>query len=59
MSKLDVYGDEGLEGDEENNELILAQGHEGILLWDSLGERFLQKASQLGISVSYYSIKGF
>ena len=59
VSKLDVYGDEGLEGDEENNELILAQGHEGILLWDSLGEGFLQEASQLGISVSYYFIKGF
>jgi hypothetical protein len=51
MSNFDVDGDEGLEGDDEGNdiELVAAQGQEGISLWDILGEGFLKEASQLGI----------
>jgi len=48
-SVFDVDADEGLEGDDEDNELIAAQGQEGISVWDILGEGFLKEASQLGI----------
>ena len=50
---------EGSEGDDDDDELIAGQGQEGISLWDTLGEGFLKKASQLGMSFNYYSLNIF
>ena len=45
----DAASDEGLEGyEDDDDELFAGPGLEGISLWDSLGEGFLNEASQLG-----------
>jgi hypothetical protein len=52
---LDIGSDEGQDGyEDDDDELFAGPGLEGISLWDSLGEGFLQEASQLGMSFQYY-----
>jgi len=50
---VDVDSDEGLEEYDED-ELVAAQGQEGISLWDILGEGFLKESSGLGIYMLFW-----
>ena len=46
--------------DEDDDEMFVGPGQEGISLWDSLGEGFLRKVSQLDMSFWYhYYLKNF
>jgi len=51
ISDFDVASDDGYD-DDDDGETFAGPGQEGISLWDSLGEGFLQEASQLGICCS-------
>ena len=40
--------------EDDDNELFLGPGQEGISLWDSLGEGFLREVSQSGMLFWYH-----
>ena len=50
----DIYGDGDDEDNEDDNMPITEPGQEGVLVWDLLGESFLQEVSQIAQSDMFF-----